>query len=175
MVRSIVQEPIIEKMIYEKSEPSFLDLGYLLCYTGMLLFFPPSPSCQVSLPINSGVSAVAALYSYWGWVREDCKQLNRSHCHLQLNPAILPVDQAKVSSCFPVPYPFCSASALKKFANFGVCPWKSCCCYQKSECVDFDLSSYSIIHFLIFFGMIIIWSGSLLACSLFVYAEDRLH
>lgn len=125
-----------------------------------MTFLPPSPSWQVRLLINSGVSAVAALYSYWGWVREeDCKLLNRSHYHLQQKPAMLPVEQSKASSCSLVPCPLCSASALKKCANFGVCPWKGCCCYKELECADFDLSPQNIMHFLVFFWVMITLFG----------------
>ena len=106
---------------------------------------------------------------------EDCKLQSRSHYHLQQNPAILPVEQSKASSCSLVPYPLCSASALKKCANFGVCPWKGCCCYEELECADFDPSPHSIPYFLLFFWVMIVWLGSLLACSLFAYAEAKWH
>lgn len=94
---------------------------------------------------------------------KDCKLLNRSHYHLQQNPAILPVEQSKASSCSLVPCLLCSASALKKCANFGVRPLKGCCCNKELECADFDPSSYSIVHFLVFFWVVVVWLGSLLA------------
>lgn len=97
--------------------------------------------------------------------------MNRSHYHLQQNPAILPAEQSKASSCSLVRYSLCSASAPQKCANFELCLWKGCCCYKELECADFDHSHHSIMHLMVFFWVMIVRLRSLLACSCLPYAE----